>query len=125
MLHGDLQRWEAMICQRGGEIAELRDEAYTYGPSSGSLSDAEFPRLFRVWTSIFKFLMKKRWKNPFPRMKQTLRCFDAPSSVPFLREAEVPAEAGSSSSPVGALPSNLHGSEARTTEATRSTPSNT
>ena len=51
--------------------------------------------------------------------------FDAPSSVPFPGEAEVPAEAGSSPSPVGALPSNLHGSEARTTEATRSTPSNT
>ena len=26
-LHGDLQRWEAMISQRDGVIAELRDEA--------------------------------------------------------------------------------------------------
>ena len=50
---------------------------------------------------------------------------DAPSSVPFPREVEAPAEAGSSPSPVGAFPSDLHGSEARTSEATRSSPSNT
>ena len=48
---------------------------------------------------------------------------DAPSSVPFPGEAEAPAEAGSSPSPAEALPSNLHGSEARITEATRSSPS--
>ena len=50
---------------------------------------------------------------------------DAPSSVPFPREAEAPAEVGSSPSPARALPSDLHGSEARTTEATYSSPSNT
>ena len=42
---------------------------------------------------------------------------DAPSSVPFLGEAEAPAEAGSFPLPVGALPFDLHGSEARTIEA--------
>ena len=50
---------------------------------------------------------------------------DAPSSVPFPGEAEAHAEAGSSPSPVGALPSDLHGSEAYIIEATRSSPSNT
>ena len=50
---------------------------------------------------------------------------DAPSSVPFLGESEAPAEAGSSPSPAGALPSNLQGSEARTTENTCSSPLNT
>ena len=50
---------------------------------------------------------------------------DAPCSVPFLGEAEAPAEAGSSPSPAGALPSNLQGSEAHTTENTRSSPLNT
>ena len=50
---------------------------------------------------------------------------DAPSSVPFPGEAEAPAQAGFSPLPVGAMPSDLHGSEARTTEATRSSPSNT
>ena len=48
---------------------------------------------------------------------------DDPSLVPFPGEAEVPVEASSSPSP--ALPSNLHGSEARIYEATRSSPSNT
>ena len=47
---------------------------------------------------------------------------DAPSSVPFLGEAEAPTEAGSFLSPVRVLPSDLYGSEARTTEATRSSP---
>ena len=51
-------------------------------------------------------------------------CSDAPSSVPLPSEAEAPAKAGSSPSPVGALPSDLHGSEARTTEAAHSSPSN-
>ena len=45
-----------------------------YGPPGGSLSDVEMLRLFQVWTSIFKFLMKRRWKNPFLRTKQTPRC---------------------------------------------------
>ena len=48
---------------------------------------------------------------------------DAPSSVPLPGEAETPAEAGSSPSPTKALPSNLHGSEARTTKAARGSPS--
>ena len=42
--------------------------------------------------------------------------YDTPSSVPLHGEAEVPAVAGSLLSPVGASPSDLHGSEARTTE---------
>ena len=46
-----------------------------------------------------------------------------PSSVPFPGEAEVPAEAGSPLSPVGASPSDLHGLEARTSEAARSSTS--
>ena len=50
--------------------------------------------------------------------------FEAPISVPYLGEAETPAEAGSSPSPVGALPSDSHGSEARITKAARSSPSN-
>ena len=49
---------------------------------------------------------------------------DAPSSVPLPSEAAAPAEAGSSPSPIGALPFDLHGSEAHFTEAARSSPSN-
>ena len=47
---------------------------------------------------------------------------DAHSSVSFPGEAEAPAEASSSPSPAGALSSNIHGSEARITEATCSSP---
>ena len=50
---------------------------------------------------------------------------NARSSVPFSGEAEASVEVGSSSSPAWALPSDLHRSEARTTEATCSSPSNT
>ena len=45
------------------------------------------------------------------------------NSVPLSGEAEIPAEAGSSPLPVGALPSDTHALEARTTEtAYNSTP---
>ena len=48
---------------------------------------------------------------------------DTPGSVPLPGEAEIPAEAGSSPSLAGALPSDTHGLEARTTEVARgSTP---
>ena len=46
------------------------------------------------------------------------------SSVPLPSEAEIPAEAGSSPSLVGASPSESHGLEAHTTEAAHSSTSN-
>ena len=49
---------------------------------------------------------------------------DTPSSVPLLGEAEVPTEAGSPLLPTGASPFTLHGLEARTSEAARSSISN-
>ena len=49
---------------------------------------------------------------------------EAPSLVPYPGEAETLVKAGSSPWPVGALPSDSHGSEARTTEAACSSPSN-
>ena len=69
--------------------------------------------------------MKRRRKNPFSRPRQIPKVFsEAPSSVPYPGEAETPVEASSSPSPAGALPSDSHGSEAQTTEAARSSPSN-
>ena len=50
--------------------------------------------------------------------------YEVPSSDPYPGEAETPAEVGSSPSPVGALPSDSHGSKARSIEAARSSPSN-
>ena len=49
---------------------------------------------------------------------------DTPSYVPLPGEVEVPAGAGYPISPDGALPSVLHDSEACTTKAARSSPSN-
>ena len=49
---------------------------------------------------------------------------DTPSSVPLLGEPEVLAEASSSLSLTVASPSDLHGLEARTTMAARSSASN-
>ena len=45
---------------------------------------------------------------------------DTPSSVPPPSEAEILAEAGSSPSPIGALPYDTHDLEALTTEASYS-----
>ena len=49
---------------------------------------------------------------------------DTPSSVPLPSEVEVPAEVGSPLSPARASPSDLHGLEAHTIEAARSSTSN-
>ena len=49
---------------------------------------------------------------------------DTPNSVPLSGEVEVPAKAGSPLSPTGASSSDLHGLEACTTEAARSSTSN-
>ena len=49
---------------------------------------------------------------------------NTPSSVPLPGEAEVLVETGSPLSPVEASPSVLHGLEARTSEAARSSTSN-
>ena len=49
---------------------------------------------------------------------------DTPNSVPLPGEAEVPTKTDSPLLPVGASPSDLHGLEARTTEAAYSSTSN-
>ena len=117
----DLQRREAMISQRDGVIAKLRDEACTLWASG--------------WLAFRRIVAK-----PFPGLDFNLQVpdeeeakesvsedeadpevfSDTPSSVPLPGEVEIPAKASSSPLPVGALPSDTHGLEARTTEAARS-----
>ena len=97
-LRGDLQRQEAMVSQRDGVIAKLRDEA---------LPDEEEAEEF----------VSKDEADPGVYS-------DTPNSVPLPSEPEVPVEAGSPLSPIGASPSDLHGLEACTTEAARSYTSN-
>ena len=123
-LRGDLQRQEVMVSQRDGVIAELRDKACT------------------LWAGWLPF--RHRAAKAFPSLDFNFQVpdeedaeesvsedeagpgvlSDTPSSVPLPGEAEDPAEAGSPLSPTGAFPFGLHGLEARTSEATRSSTSN-
>ena len=75
-LRGDLQIQKALVSQKEGVIAELREEAYTLW-ASGWL--AFRPRLLsfsQVWISTSKFLLKGRHKNPTLTTKRTLWCLD-------------------------------------------------
>ena len=125
-LSRDLQRREAMISQRDGVIAELRDKAYTLWASGWLAFRRRAAKAFSGLDFNLQVPDEEEAEESVSEDKANLKVFpDAPSSVPFPGEAEAPVEAGSSSSPTGALPSDLHGSEARTIEATRSSPSNT
>ena len=117
-LRMDLQRREAMVNQRDGVIAELRDEAYTLW-ASGWLA-------FRRWAA--KAFSSLDFNLQVPDEEEVEESVsedqadpdvfsDIPSSVPLLGEAEIPVEAGSSLSPAGASPSDSRGLEARPTEA--------
>ena len=124
-LHEDLQRWEAMISQRYGVIAELRDEACTLWSSRWLAFQRRVAKAFPGLNFNLQVPDEEEEEESVSEDEADPEVFpDAPSLVPFLGEAEAPAEDGSFPSPIGALPSDLHGSEACTTEATRSSPSN-
>ena len=126
-LHEDLQRKEAMVSHRNGVIAELRDEACTLW-ASGWLA-------FRRRAAKAFLGLDFNFQVPDPDEDEAEEFVsedevgpgvfsNAPSSVPLPGEVEVPAEAGSPLSIARASPSNLHGLEARTSEAARSSTSN-
>ena len=119
-LRGDLQRREAMISQRDGVIAELRDKACTlwaFGWLAFRCRAAKaFPGLdFNLQVpdeeEVEEFVSDEEVDPEV--LSDTL------SSVPLPGEAEILAEASSSPSPAGALPSDRHDLEARTTEDAR------
>ena len=123
-LREDLQRWEAMISQRDGVIAELRDEACTLWASGWLAFRRRAAQAFSCLDFNLQVSDEEEAKESVYEDKADPEVFpDVPSSVPLPSEAEAPAEVGSPPSPAGALPSNLHDSEAHTTEATRSSPS--
>ena len=125
-LRGDLQRREAMISQRDGVIVKLRDKACTLWASGWLAFRRRAAKAFMGLDFNLQVPDEEEAKESISKDEADLEVFsDAPSSVPFPREAEVPTEAGSSPSPIGVLPSDLHGLEARTAEVTRSSPSNT
>ena len=68
-LRGDFQRQEALVSQRDGVIAELGDEACTLWASGWLAFQRKAIRVFLGWTSIFKFLVRRWWKNSFLRTR--------------------------------------------------------
>ena len=115
-----------MISQRDGVIAELRDEACTLWASEWLAFRRRAAKDFPGLDFNLQVPDEEEVEESIFEDEADLEVFlEAPSLVSFLGEAEASTEAGSSPSPAGALPSDLHGSEARIIEATRSSPSNT
>ena len=124
MLRGDLQRQEAMVSQRDGVIAELRDEACTFWASGWLAFRRKAAKSFLGLDFNFQVPDEEEAEESVSEDEGDPRVFsDTPRSVPFPSEVEVLAEAGSPLSPAEASPFDLHGLEAHTTEATRSSTS--
>ena len=117
-LHGDLQRQEAMVSHRDGVITELRDEACTLWVSGWLTFRRRVSKNFLGLDLNFQVPDEKGVEESVSKDETDPRVLsDTPSSVPFLSEGEVPTEAGFPLSLIGASPSDLHGLEARTSEA--------
>ena len=117
-LRGDLQRQEAMVSQRDGVIAELRDEACTLWASGWLVFQRRVAKAFPGFDFNFQVPNEKEVEESISEDEIDPGVFsDTPSSIPLPDEAKVPVEAGSPLSPVGASPSDLHDLEARTSEA--------
>ena len=125
MLHGDLQRLEAMISLRNGVIAELRDEACTLWASEWFAFRRRVSKAFPGLDFNFQVPNEEEAEESVSEDEADPGVFsDTPNFVPLPGEVEVPVEAGSPLSHAGASPSNLHGLETRTTEAIGSSTSN-
>ena len=115
-----------MISQRDGVIAELRDEACTLCASKWLAFRCRAAKAFPGLDFNLQVPNEEEAEESVSEDEADPEVFpNALNLVPFPREAEAPAEAGSSPSPAGALPYDLHSSKACTTKATRSSPSNT
>ena len=114
-----------MISQRDGVIAELRDEACTLWASGWLAFRRRAAKAFPGSDFNLQVLDEEEAEESVYEDEADPEVLsDTPSSVPLPSEAEGPIEASSSPSPAGALPSDLHGSEDRTTEAAHSSLSN-
>ena len=127
VLRRDLRRREAMVNHRDGVIGELRDEACTLW-ASGWL---DFQRIAaKAFLGLdFNFPVsdpdEEEAEESVSEDEVDPGVFsDTPNSDPLPGEVEVPAEVVSLLSPIGASPSSLHGSKARTVEAARNPTSN-
>ena len=123
-LHGDLQRQEAMVSQRDGVIAELRDEACTLWASGWLAFRRRDAKSFPGLDFNFQVPDEEEAEESVSEDEADPGVFsDTPSSAPLPGEVEVLAEAGFPLLLAGASPSDLHNLEARTTEASRSSTS--
>ena len=113
-----------MINQRDRVITELRDKACTIWASGWLAFRHRAAKAFSGFNFNLQVLDEEEAEESISEDEADPEVLsDTPSSVPLLGEAEIPVEADSSPSPTGALPSNTHNLEARTTEAARrSTP---
>ena len=114
-----------MVSHMDGVIAELSDEACTLWASGWLAFQRRAVKAFPGLDFNFQVPDEEEASASVFEDKSDPRVFsDTPSSVPLPGEAEVPAEASSPPSLAGALPSDLHDLEARTTKAARSSTSN-
>ena len=114
-----------MVSHRDGVIAELRDKACTLWASGWLAFQCRAAKAFPGLDFNFQVPDEEEAEESVSEDEADLGVFsDTPSSVPLPGEAEVPAEAGSLPSPVGASPFDFHGLEAHTSKATRSSTSN-
>ena len=99
-----------MISQRDGVIAELKDEACTLWASGWLAFCRITAKAFPGLDLNLQVLDEEEAEESVYENEVDPEVFsDTPSLVPLPGEAEAPAEVGSSPSPVGALPSDLHG----------------
>ena len=114
-----------MISQRDGVIVELRDEACTLRASGWLAFRRRATKAFPGLDFNLQVLDEEEAEESVCEDEADPEVFsDTPSSIPLTSKAEIPAEAGFAPSPAGASPSDSHGLEACTTEATRSSTPN-
>ena len=102
-----------MISQKDGVIAELRDEACTSWAFGWLAFRRRAVKDFLCLDFNLQIPDEEEAEESVSEDEADPEVFsEAPSSVPYPGEAETPTEAGSSPSPVGALPSDSHGSKA-------------
>ena len=115
-----------MVSQRDEAIAELRDEACTLWASGWLALCCRAATVFPGLDFNFQVPDEEEAEESIFEDEADLGLFSyTPSSVPLPSEAEVPTKASFLLSPAGVSPFNLHGSKACTSEAARSSSSNT
>ena len=122
-LYGDLQRQEALVSQKEGVIAELRDEACTLWASGWLAFRRKAAKVFPSLDFNFQVPVEGEVEESDSNDEVDPVVFsDAPSSVPLPGKPEIEAsiEVGSPTSVAGTSPSNLHGLEVRVSEAAQS-----